>query len=120
MIETAARSDPLLAERQGSGAAGAGLRINQQTTSRRRQHPLVSRFMNLLHDHPDTEVRKAAIRLMDALTTWNRGTGRENVVIIKDTIGCEIRALSGAPAPAYITDAQLLEVFDNIAASQCG
>jgi len=70
--------------------------------------------MNLLHNHPSDEVRAAAIRLMDALTTWNRNTGRENVVIIKDTVGCEIRALSGAPAPADISDAQLLEAFDNL------
>jgi hypothetical protein len=30
-----------LNERQGSGAAGDGLRINQQGSSRRCQHPLV-------------------------------------------------------------------------------
>lgn len=76
--------------------------------------------MNLLHEHPSDEVRSAAIRLMDALTSWNRNTGRENVVIIKDTIGCEIRTLSGAPQPSDITDAQLLEAFDNLSASQNG
>lgn len=76
--------------------------------------------MNLLHEHPSDEVRAAAIRLMDALTSWNRNTGRENVVIIKDTIGCEIRTLSGAPTPPDVTDDQLLEAFDNVSASQNG
>jgi len=76
--------------------------------------------MNLLHEHPSDEVRAAAIRLMDALTTWNRNTGRENVVIIKDTVGCEIRTLSGAPQPPSITDDMLLEAFDNLSASQNG
>jgi hypothetical protein len=68
-------------------------------------------MQNLIHEHPDKEVRAAAIRLMDALTSWNRNTGRENVVIIKDTVGCEIRTLSGAPVPADVSDAQLLEGF---------
>lgn len=74
--------------------------------------------MNLLHEHPSDEVRAAAIRLMDALTSWNRSTSRENVVIIKDSIGCEIRTLSGAHQPEEITDAMLLEAFDNLSASQ--
>ena len=74
--------------------------------------------MNLLHEHPCQEVRTAAIRLLDALTSWNRNTGRENIVIIKDTIGGEIRTLSGAPQPPDITDAQLLEAFDNLKEAQ--
>lgn len=73
---------------------------------------------NLLHEHPSEEVRAAAIRLMDALSMWNRSTGRENVVIIKDSIGCEYRALSGSPPPDEISDQHMLEAFKNATADQ--
>jgi len=73
---------------------------------------------NLLHKHPCPEVRAAAIRLMDALSSWNRNTGREHMVIIKDSIGCEIRVLTCAPLPEHVTDEQLLESFANLSAAQ--
>lgn len=73
---------------------------------------------NLIHEHPCPEVRAATIRLLDALCTWNRNTGRENVVILKDTAGCEYRTLSGVPQPEDITDAQLLEAFESLKAEQ--
>jgi hypothetical protein len=69
---------------------------------------------NLLTDHPSKDVRAAAIRLIDALCMWNRSTGRENILIIKDSVGCEYRTLSGAPPPEYVSDAQLLEAFDGL------
>tara|TARA_R110000772_G_scaffold256012_2_gene372419 strand:+ start:860 stop:1081 length:222 start_codon:yes stop_codon:yes gene_type:complete len=69
---------------------------------------------NLLFDHPSEDVRAAAIRLLDTLTTWERTTGRENLVIIKDSIGCGYRSLSGAPTPPNVTDEQMLEAFSNI------
>lgn len=73
---------------------------------------------NLLTDHPSEDVRAAAIRLLDALCQWERTTGRDNVVIIKDAIGCQYRSLSGAPQPPDISDALMLEVFDNIFKAQ--
>lgn len=73
---------------------------------------------NLIHQHPSPDVRAAAIRLLDALTTWNRTTSRENVVIIKDTVGCEIRMLSGSPPPERVTDAELLEAFEALCVIQ--
>lgn len=66
---------------------------------------------NLLQDHPDEEVRAAAIRLLDALCTWERGTGRKNLVIIKDGIGCEYRSLSGSPVPATMMDEEVVEAY---------
>ena len=42
---------------------------------------------NLLFDHPHADVRAALIRLLDALTTWERSTGRHSVVIVKDELG---------------------------------
>lgn len=71
-------------------------------------------MLNLIHDHPDEGVRTTAIRFLDALTRWNRNTGRENVVIIKDTTGCQWRSLSGTPQLDDISDAQLLEAYARI------
>lgn len=39
-------------------------------------------------------------------------------MIIKDTVGCEYRALSGAPQPEHITDGQLLEAFESLKVDQ--
>ena len=69
---------------------------------------------NLIHNHPDNNVREAAIRLLDALCSWERNTGRHNLFIIKDSIGCEYRSLDGRPAPDDIDDISLLEEFDNL------
>lgn len=73
---------------------------------------------SLIHEHPDKEVRSAAIRLLDALTTWERNTGRHNIVIIKDSIGCEYRSMDGAPVPASVADGDALEVFDKLSMDQ--
>lgn len=69
---------------------------------------------DLLHKHPSEEVRRAAVRLLDALCSWERTTGRKNIVIIKDGVGCQYRSLSGSPLPADVTDAQALEAFENM------
>lgn len=34
-------------------------------------------------ERPDPEVRKAIVRLADALCSWERSTGRESVLIIR-------------------------------------
>lgn len=69
---------------------------------------------NLLTDHPSEDVRAAAIRLLDALTMWERTTGRHNVVIIKDSIGCGYRSFDGAPVPEDVGDHHLLESFQTL------
>lgn len=69
---------------------------------------------NLLTDHPSEEVRAAAIRLLDALCSWERSTSRENLVIIKDSIGCQYRSFTGSPVPESTGDHALIEVFDGI------
>jgi len=76
--------------------------------------------MNLLHDHPSKDVRAALIRLLDALTTWNRTTGRSNIVIVKDTVegGLEWRSLDGSPLPDDMTDDEALETFDELKREQ--
>ena len=72
------------------------------------------RMNNLITDHPSEEVRAAAIRLLDALCMWERTTFRGNVLIVKDKIGVQYRSLTGAPVPDDVSDAQLLEAFDNL------
>lgn len=73
---------------------------------------------NLINHHPDERVRTAAIRLIDALSSWERTTGRHNIVIIKDSTGSQTRTLDGSPVPEDVTDAQLIESFDNLAADE--
>jgi len=43
-------------------------------------------------EHPDQEVRKALIRLCDALCTWERATGLESVLILREQGGFQFRA----------------------------
>lgn len=71
--------------------------------------------LSLIHHHPSPEVRAAAIRLLDALTTWERDTGQPNIVIIKDGTGTQVRTLSGSPLPEDLCDNHALESFENLA-----
>lgn len=58
--------------------------------------------------HPDNEVKKAIVRLDDALCTWERSTGRESVFILREADGFVHRAVNGKPGvPDDITDEQL-------------
>lgn len=60
-------------------------------------------------EHPDKEVMAALIRLSDALCQWERNTGRESVLILREVDGYEYRAMSGKPnIPDYVTDEDLL------------
>jgi len=59
-------------------------------------------------EHLDPEVRKAIIRLNDALCMWERGTSRESVLIIREVGGFVHRSVSGKPIePDDITDTEL-------------
>lgn len=69
---------------------------------------------NLLEHHPSDEVRAAALRLLDALTQWERSTGRKNLVIIKDGIGVQCRSLCNGPIPAMFSDAEALQAYENM------
>lgn len=48
--------------------------------------------------HPDPAVNQALIQLADALCTWERGTGRQSVLILREQGGFEFRAQSGKPS----------------------
>jgi len=59
-------------------------------------------------EHPDNEVRSAIIRLADALCMWERATGRESVMIIRER-DFQFRALSGKPTiPDDMKDSEIM------------
>lgn len=41
--------------------------------------------MKTYDTHPDSEVRHALVRLNDALCSWERSTGRESVLILRES-----------------------------------
>ena len=63
-------------------------------------------------DHLDQEVQQALIRLNDALCMWERGTGRESVLILREQGGFIHRSVSGKPGvPEDITDSQIVRTI---------
>lgn len=64
-------------------------------------------------EHPDPDVRQALIRLSDALCTWERNTGRESVLILREVGGFVYRASSGKPGiPDDISDSDLMKTIE--------
>ncbi len=60
-------------------------------------------------EHPDFEVRKAIIKLNDALCSWERSTSLDTVLILREQGGFVHRSVSGKPnVPDDITDEQLI------------
>jgi len=61
--------------------------------------------------HPDKEVQSAIIKLSDALCMWERSTGHENILIVRESGFC-FRAVNGKPnVPDDITDEQIKKVI---------
>jgi hypothetical protein len=59
--------------------------------------------------HKNKDVEHALITLNDALCTWERHTGIESVLIVRDNRGFCHRSMSGKPGiPPDVSDAQLL------------
>ncbi|MCK4858395.1 MAG: hypothetical protein KAT58_10530 [candidate division Zixibacteria bacterium] len=59
-------------------------------------------------EHPNPDVQAAIIKLSDALCSWERATGRQSALIIREQGGFVYRAESGKPGiSADIPDAQL-------------
>jgi hypothetical protein len=64
-------------------------------------------------EHPDKEVAKAIVRLCDALCQYERATGIESVLIIREPGEYKYRALGGKPTvPDYVSDEQLIEMLN--------
>lgn len=62
-------------------------------------------------EHPDREVQSAIIRLADALCEWERSTGRESVLIIREQ-DFVFRAASGKPnIPNDVTDEEITKII---------
>lgn len=65
-----------------------------------------------MDEHLDPEVRQAIIRLSDALCTWERATGRQSVLIVRERGGFCYRAVSGKPGiPPDIPDGNLFKMI---------
>jgi hypothetical protein len=61
-------------------------------------------------EHPDEEVRRAVLRLTDALCAWERNTGLRSVFILREENGFAYRAVNGKPnVPSDIPDSELLK-----------
>ena len=63
--------------------------------------------------HPDPKVNQALIQLSDALCTYERNTGRNSVLILREVGGFSYRAMDGKPGvPDDVTDEHLLACLD--------
>ena len=60
--------------------------------------------MSMFQLHPDPEVQHAVTRLLDRLCMWERATGRESVLVLREQGGFCIRADSGKPLDSGLDD----------------
>ena len=61
-----------------------------------------------MYNHLDKNVNRALLDLDAALCTWERSTGRESVLIIREQGGFEHRSVNGKPGvPPDVVDDQL-------------
>ena len=65
--------------------------------------------------HANDEVQSAIIKLNDALCSWERNTGRESILIIREQGGFVHRSVSGKPLDENyqddVTDEQLMDIL---------
>ena len=62
-------------------------------------------------NHQDKEVQQAIVRLCDVLCTYERNTGIESVLIIREQGGFCFRAVSGKPGiPDDILDEEIISL----------
>lgn len=48
-------------------------------------------------EHPSERVQAALVRLNDELCSWERSTGRQSILILREQGGFEYRSASGKP-----------------------
>ncbi|MDD5705966.1 MAG: hypothetical protein PHR35_08580 [Kiritimatiellae bacterium] len=64
-------------------------------------------------EHPFQEINRALTVLNDALCKWERFTGHQSVLILREQGGFVHRSVSGKPGvPEDRTDAELMEIID--------
>jgi hypothetical protein len=51
---------------------------------------------SFLHDHPSEEIKAALGKLLDALCSWERDTGRNSCLVLRED-GFVVRAVDGKP-----------------------
>jgi hypothetical protein len=65
--------------------------------------------------HPDAEVRQALIRLCDALCSWERATGRQNLLLLIEQPAFDFAADCGKPltdqSRAGRSPSEIIEAF---------
>ena len=62
-------------------------------------------------EHINKEIQSALIRLNDALCMWERSTGRESILILREQGGFEHRSVSGKPnVPSDVSDDDLFNI----------
>ncbi len=64
-------------------------------------------------EHPDPEINRALIKLCDALCQWERSTGRQSVLILREEGGFVSRTANGVRIPDDVADQQILQPFWN-------
>ena len=64
--------------------------------------------------HPDKDVREAIGKLCDALCMWERESGRNSILILREQGDFAYRAMSGKPViPDDTEDSFLLENYNS-------
>ena len=62
--------------------------------------------------HPNEDVQRALVQLNDALCTWERSTGRQSVLILREEGGWSHRSQSGKPLPSSLDDVPDCAILD--------
>lgn len=70
--------------------------------------------MPSFQEHPDPEVQAAIIQLCDRLCSWERGTSRESVFVLREQGGFCFRADSGKPLDSGLDDIQDQHLLDRV------
>ena len=62
----------------------------------------------MITEHPSERVQAALVRLNDELCSWERSTGRQSILILREQGGFEHRSASGKPNIPYDVEDDLL------------
>jgi len=65
--------------------------------------------------HPCCRVQEALVQLNDALCSWERSTGKQSVLIVREEGGWFHRSQSGKPLPSTSDDIPDCALLDQIA-----
>lgn len=65
--------------------------------------------------HPCPEVELALVQLNDALCTWERATGRQSALVLREEGGFVHRSMSGKPdVPEDVSDEMLFATVGDL------